>query len=53
MKEMQKAGTIQLHSELYSTVGNMGALAEMRRIGNDIARDMLAAGVNAVIIGAT
>ncbi len=53
MKEMQKAGTVQLHEELYSTVGNMGSLAEMRRVGNDIARDMLAAGINAVIVGAT
>jgi glycine reductase complex component B subunit gamma len=53
MKELEHAGVLQLHDQLYSTVGNMGALVDMRRIGNEMAEDMLAAGVNAVIIGAT
>jgi glycine reductase len=53
LRELEQAGDLTLQPELYSTVGGMGSLTEMRRIGSEIARELRKAGVDAVIVGAT
>jgi glycine reductase len=53
MRDMEKEGKLSLHNYLYSTVGNMGSITEMRRLGVEIAAELRAAGVEAVIVGGT
>ena len=43
----------RLLDELFVTVGNMGSLNAMKRIGAEIAADLLQRGVGAVIVPAT
>lgn len=52
-RALEKEGRLQLYQHLYSTVGNSGSITEMRRMGVEIARDLYAAGIDAVIVGAT
>jgi len=53
LRELEKEGKVQLHGELYSTVGNMGSISNMRRIGAEMAYELRRAGVDAVLVGAT
>jgi betaine reductase len=53
LRELEKEGKVQLYNELYSTVGNMGSTSNMRRIGTEMASELLRAGVDAVLVGAT
>jgi glycine reductase len=53
MRELEHEGRVRLHQLLYSTVGNMGSITEMRRLGAEMALELRAAGVDAVIVGST
>jgi glycine reductase len=53
LRELEREGRIEVHPYLYSTVGNMGSITEMRRLGKEIAAELRSAGVEAVIVGAT
>lgn len=53
LRQLEGEGRVALHPYLYSTVGNMGLVKEMRRIGSEIAADLTSAGVQAVIVGST
>lgn len=54
LRELEQRGDIgQLLDELFVTVGNMGSLNAMKRIGREIAAELLQRGVGAVIIPAT
>ena len=53
LRAMEKEGKVTLYHELISTVGNMGSITEMRRMGAEIAAELRKAGVDAVIVGAT
>lgn len=54
MREMEKEGRIgKLHEFFYSIVGNGTAVASAAKYGRSIAEDLLAAGVNAVILTST
>jgi glycine reductase len=53
LREMEREGKLELHPYLYSTVGNMGSLTAMRRLGAEMAAELSTAGIEAVIIGAT
>ena len=54
LKDMEREGRIkQLVDEVFSTCGNGGALTEMKRIGQEIAREVKRRGATAVIIPAT
>ena len=50
---LEADGRLTLHDHLLSTTGNMGSLRDMTRIGGEMARAMIADGVQAVIVGAT
>jgi len=53
VRELEKDGRVSLYPVLYSTVGNMGSITEMRRVGAEMAKELRAAGVDAVLVGAT
>lgn len=53
VRMMANENLVELHEYLYSTTGNMGSLPEMRRIGSEIARELVNEGVQAVIVGST
>jgi betaine reductase len=53
LQELSQEGELTLHNYLYSTVGNMGSITEMRRLGSEIAIELQQAGVDAVIVGST
>jgi len=53
LRALEAQGRLTLHPRLYSTVGNQGSVAVMRRLGAEIAADLAAAGVEAVVVGAT
>ena len=54
LRQMEREGKIgELFSTLYVTVGNMGSLNAMRRIGAEIADDLQRRGIGAVIVPAT
>jgi glycine reductase len=54
MRALERAGMIgQLLDELFVTVGNLGSLNAMKRIGAEIANTLLQRGVGAVILPAT
>ncbi len=53
VRQMEKEGELTLYPTLYSTVGNMGSITEMRRLGVEIAKELKEAGVDGVIVGAT
>ena len=50
---LETDGRLSLHDELFTTTGNMGSLRDMTRIGAEMARALMADGVQAVIVGAT
>jgi glycine reductase len=54
LRDLERQGKIgRLLDELLVTVGNMGSLNAMKRIGAEIAADLLQRGVGAVIVPAT
>jgi len=54
LRELEREGQVgQLLDTLYVTVGNMGALNAMKRMGAEIAADLQQRGVGAVIVPAT
>ena len=54
LRELAQRGVIgALHNELFVTVGNMGSLNAMRRIGAEIAAELTSRGVGAVLVPAT
>jgi glycine reductase complex component B subunit gamma len=54
LRELERAGVIKgLASHYYVTTGNAGPLDRARRFGEEIARDLSAAGVGAVVLTAT
>jgi glycine reductase len=54
LRDLERQGTIgRLLDELFVTVGNLGSLNAMRRIGSEIAADLQRRGVGAVIVPAT
>lgn len=53
LRDLETLGTIELDKNLYSTVGNMGSISEMRRLGAEMAGELQAAGVDVVVLGAT
>ena len=53
MRELESEGKLSLYNLLYSTVGGMGSITEMRRLGAEIAEELRAAGVDAVLVGGT
>ena len=54
LRELVQRGVIgALHNELFVTVGNMGSLSAMRRIGAEIAAELTSRGVGAVLVPAT
>ena len=50
---LEADGRLTLYGDLFSTTGNMGSLRDMTRIGTEMARALIADGVQAVIVGAT
>lgn len=54
LREMEKAGEIgSLHEYYYSTVGNGTSVANSKKFAAEIAKDLQAAGVDAVILTST
>ncbi len=54
LRELERQGIIgHLLDDLFVTVGNLGSLNAMRRIGAEIASELVARGVQAVILPAT
>lgn len=54
LRELEREGVIgRLHDELFVTCGSVGAPAVMRRIGAEMAEDLVAAGVEGVVLPAT
>jgi glycine/betaine/sarcosine/D-proline reductase family selenoprotein B len=54
LRDLERQGKIgRLLDELFVTVGNMGSLNAMKRIGAEIAADLQHRGVGAVIVPAT
>jgi glycine reductase complex component B subunit gamma len=54
LRELERQGIIgNLLNDLFVTVGNLGSLNAMRRIGAEIASELVARGVEAVILPAT
>jgi glycine reductase complex component B subunit gamma len=52
-RSLEREGVLTLHPYLYSTVGNMGSLEDMRRVGAEIGRALDEAGVHAAVVGST
>ena len=50
---LEAEGRFTLYDQLFSTTGNMGSLRDMTRIGREMARVLMADGVEAVIVGST
>lgn len=50
---LEQEGRFTLYDHLFTTTGNMGSLRDMSRIGREMARVLVADGVEAVIVGAT
>ena len=54
LKEMEKAGEIgSLHEYWYATVGNGTSVANAKRFAAEIAKELIAAGVDGVILTST
>jgi glycine reductase complex component B subunit gamma len=53
LRELEQQGRIRLCNVVYATCGNMGARGEMQRIGREIAEDLRARQVEAVIAAGT
>ena len=54
LRDMEREGQIkELIDEVFSTCGNGGALTEMKRIGEEMAREVKRRGATAVIVPAT
>jgi glycine reductase len=53
LRKLEREGRVEIHRYLYSTVGNMGSLKDMRRLGAEMAEELRKEGVHAVLVGAT
>ena len=54
MRDLEEEKAIgKVHEYMYSTVGNIGYVADMKRFGEDIAAELQAAGVQGVILTGT
>lgn len=54
MRDMEEEKAIgKVHEYMYSTVGNLGYVADMKQFGQDIAAELQAAGVHGVILTGT
>ena len=54
MRDLEEEEAIgKVHEYMYSTVGNIGYVADMKRFGEDIAAELQAAGVQGVILTGT
>ena len=53
VRSLESGGLLTLHDHLFSTTGNMGSLHDMTRMGGEMARELIADGVQAVIVGST
>jgi glycine reductase complex component B subunit gamma len=54
LKELEKGGEIgEIHTYLFTTTGNSTSVADATRMGKEIAEELLAAGVNGVIMTST
>jgi glycine reductase len=54
MRDLEEEEAIgKVHEYMYSTVGNIGYVADMKRFGQDIAAELQAAGVQGVILTGT
>jgi glycine reductase complex component B subunit gamma len=54
MRDLAREGAIgELHEEYFVTCGNSGNVSVMRRMGREMAAELVAAGVDAVILTAT
>jgi glycine reductase len=53
LRELERAGRVEVWRDLYVTNGNMGSLTDMTRIGSEIAHELRQEGVDVAIIGAT
>ena len=53
VRSLESGGRLTLHDHLLSTTGNMGSLGDMTRMGGEMARELVADGVEAVIVGST
>jgi len=53
-RELEREGTIgRLHAEVFATVGNTSVIPTMRRFGQEMGRELKAAGVDGVILTST
>jgi len=53
-REMEKEGSIaRLHGQLYMTTGVLAQIPDMERVGKEMASDMMAQGVNGVLLVST
>lgn len=52
-RALEREGRITIHPFLYSTTGNVGSIKAMTDIGSEIAAELISAGVQAAIVGAT
>jgi betaine reductase len=52
-REMEREGTLKLYPYLYATSGGGGTISDMQSIGKEMARDMKAGGVDAVLLVST
>jgi glycine reductase len=53
LREVEREGRVEIHPYLYSTVGNMGSLKDMRRVGAEMGEQLRKEGIQAVLVGAT
>lgn len=53
VRDLEQQGALRVVNALYATCGNHGSIGEMQRIGREIAADMRAQKVDAVIVGST
>ena len=54
MRDLENEKAIgKVHEYMYSTVGNLGYVADMKQFGQDIAAELQAAGVHGVILTGT
>ncbi len=53
LRELAAEDRVEVHEYLYSTTGNMGSIPNMSRIGAEMAKELVADGVQAVIVGST
>jgi glycine reductase len=53
LRDLEHTGKVEVYGYMYSTVGNMGSITVMRRLGEEIAKELKEARVDAVLVGST